>query len=50
MIVYPRTSTQAITVAANHTYTLSAYVQGNYAFIGTTGAASDVSTWTAAAS
>jgi hypothetical protein len=41
--------TQTITVLANHTYTLSAYVQGAYAFIGTTGAASDVSTWTASA-
>jgi len=41
--------TQTITVLANHTYTLSAYVQGAYAFIGTTGAQSDVSTWTASA-
>jgi hypothetical protein len=40
---------QTITVAANHAYTLSAWVQGAYAFIGTTGAASDVSTWTASA-
>ncbi|GIH17916.1 carbohydrate binding domain-containing protein [Rugosimonospora africana] len=40
---------QTIHVTANHTYTLSAYVQGAYAFIGTTGAASDVSTWTASA-
>jgi hypothetical protein len=40
---------QTVTVAANHTYTLSAWVQGNYAFLGTTGAASDVSTWTASA-
>jgi hypothetical protein len=40
---------QVITVLANHTYTLSAWVQGSYAFIGTTGAASDASTWTASA-
>jgi chitinase len=38
--------TQTITVAANHAYTLSAYVDGQFAFIGTTGAKSDVSTWT----
>ncbi|GAA5180691.1 glycosyl hydrolase family 18 protein [Rugosimonospora acidiphila] len=41
--------TQSITVTPNHAYTLSAWVEGNYAFIGTTGAASDVSTWTASA-
>jgi hypothetical protein len=40
---------ETISVAANHTYTLSAYVQGAYAFIGTTGAATDVSNWTASA-
>jgi Carbohydrate binding domain/Glycosyl hydrolases family 18 len=44
------TCTQTITVAANHTYTLSAYVDGSYAFIGTTGAASDASTWTSSTS
>jgi len=43
------TCSQTVTLAANHTYTLSAFVQGNYAFIGTTGASSDVSTWTASA-
>jgi hypothetical protein len=36
---------QTISVLPNHTYTLSAYVQGNYAFIGT----GNSSTWTAAA-
>ncbi len=42
--------TQSIGVTPNHTYTLSAYVQGNYAFIGTTGAGGgDVSNWTASA-
>src|SRR5437899_12882974 len=29
--------TQTVRVQANHTYTLSAWVQGNYAFIGATG-------------
>jgi hypothetical protein len=43
------TCSQTVKLAASHTYTLSAYVEGNYAFIGTTGAASDVSTWTASA-
>jgi hypothetical protein len=43
------TCTETVTVAANHTYTLAAYVQGSYAFIGTTGASSDVSNWTASA-
>jgi len=38
--------TQAIAVQANHTYTLSAWVQGNYAFIGVTGTGtSDPSTF-----
>jgi chitinase len=37
---------QTITVTPNHAYTLSAYVDGQFAFIGTTGAKSDVSTWT----
>jgi chitinase len=41
--------TQTVTLSPNHAYTLSAYVEGNYAFLGTTGAASDGSTWTAAA-
>lgn len=36
---------QSITLAANTKYTLSGYVQGNYAFIGVTGGAS-ASTWT----
>jgi Domain of Unknown Function (DUF1080)/Carbohydrate binding domain len=35
--------TQTISVQANHAYTLSAYVQGNYAYLGVTGGAS---TWT----
>jgi F5/8 type C domain/Carbohydrate binding domain len=35
--------TQTITVQANHAYTLSAYVQGNYAYLGINGGAS---TWT----
>jgi hypothetical protein len=39
--------TQAITVQANHTYTLSAWVRGNYAFIGVTGTGTnDPSTFT----
>jgi hypothetical protein len=38
--------TQTIGVTPGRSYTLSAWVQGSYAFIGTTGAASDVSTWT----
>jgi hypothetical protein len=38
--------TQTLTLQPNHAYTLSAWVQGNYAFIGTTGAASDASTFT----
>jgi Carbohydrate binding domain/Glycosyl hydrolases family 18 len=37
---------QTITVQANHTYTLSAWVEGAYAFIGATSAAGDSSTWT----
>jgi chitinase len=42
--------TQTIGVTPGRTYTLSAYVQGNYAFIGTTGAGGgDVSNWTASA-
>lgn len=39
--------TQTITVQANHTYTLSAFVQGNFAFIGINGGASN---WTTSAS
>ncbi len=35
--------TQTIAVQPNHTYTLSAYVEGNYAYIGVSGG---VSTWT----
>ena len=35
---------QAVTLAANTTYTLSGYVEGNYAFIGVSGGAS-ASTW-----
>jgi hypothetical protein len=41
---------QTITLQANHTYTLSAYVQGAYAFIGATGAAGESSNWTPSAS
>ncbi len=41
---------QQLTLAANHAYTLSAWVQGNYAYVGTTGAASNGSTWTSSAS
>jgi len=40
---------ETVTVQANHTYTLSAYVQGDYAFLGATTAAGDTSTWTPAA-
>jgi hypothetical protein len=38
--------TQVVTLLANHTYTLSAWVQGSYAFIGATTAAGDNSTFT----
>src|SRR5204863_9734126 len=38
--------TQAIAVQANHSYTLSGWVQGSYAFIGVSGSASDGNTWT----
>lgn len=38
---------QTITVQANHTYTLTAYVDGNYAYLGVSGGAS---TWTSSAS
>jgi len=40
------TCSQTVTLLANHTYTLSAWVEGNYAFIGATTAAGDSSTWT----
>jgi chitinase len=43
--------TQAISVQASHTYTLSAWVQGTYAFIGATGTGtSDPSTFTPSSS
>jgi Carbohydrate binding domain len=39
--------TQSVAVQANHTYTLSAWVQGNFAFIGDTGTGTtDTSTFT----
>ncbi|GAA2342336.1 glycosyl hydrolase family 18 protein [Dactylosporangium salmoneum] len=38
--------TQTVAVQANHTYTLTAWVQGSYAFLGATTASGDVSTWT----
>ncbi|MFG2042647.1 carbohydrate binding domain-containing protein [Dactylosporangium sp. NPDC048998] len=37
---------QTVAVQANRTYTLSAWVQGSYAFLGATTASGDVSTWT----
>lgn len=37
---------QNLSLLANHTYTLSAWVQGNYAFLGTSNAATNNSTWT----
>jgi hypothetical protein len=41
---------QIIGVSANHSYTLSFWVKGNYAYIGVTGTGtSDVSTWTSSA-
>ncbi len=39
--------TQTITVQASHSYTLSAYVDGNYAFLGISGGASN---WTSSSS
>jgi len=36
---------QTITLAANHSYTLKAWVTGNYSFVGVSGGAS-ASTWT----
>ncbi|WP_371478518.1 glycosyl hydrolase family 18 protein [Kitasatospora sp. NBC_00315] len=40
---------QSVTLAPNHSYTLSAWVQGNYAYLGVSGGAT-ASTWTPAAS
>jgi hypothetical protein len=40
---------QSVTLAANTKYTLSGYVEGNYAFIGVSGGAS-ASTWSSASS
>ncbi|WP_066940305.1 glycosyl hydrolase family 18 protein [Microtetraspora fusca] len=37
--------TQSVTLAPNHSYTLKAWVQGNYAFVGVSGGATG-STWT----
>ena len=36
---------QTVSLAANHSYTLTAWVQGNYAYVGVSGGAS-ASTWT----
>ncbi|MFI5915007.1 carbohydrate binding domain-containing protein [Dactylosporangium sp. NPDC051541] len=41
---------QTVAVQANRTYTLTAWVQGSYAFLGATTAAGDTSTWTAGGS
>jgi Carbohydrate binding domain len=38
--------TQTIAVAPNSAYTLSAWVQGNYTYLGVTGSGNDGSTWT----
>jgi hypothetical protein len=40
---------QTVNLAANHSYTLTAWVQGNYAFVGVSGGAS-ASTWTSSGS
>src|SRR6185312_11931440 len=40
---------QSVTLAANTKYTLSGYVEGNYAFIGVSGGAS-ASTWSSSSS
>ncbi|MEV0841358.1 carbohydrate binding domain-containing protein [Actinocatenispora sera] len=40
------TCSQSVTLRANASYTLTAYVQGDYAFLGTTGAATDANAWT----
>jgi chitinase len=44
------TCSQNLTLAANHTYTLTAWVQGSYAFVGTSNAATNNSTWTSSSS
>jgi glycosyl hydrolase family 18 (putative chitinase)/carbohydrate binding protein with CBM4/9 domain len=41
-------ATQSVTLQPNHSYTLKAWVQGNFAFLGVTGGAS-ASTWTSSA-
>jgi chitinase len=42
--------TQTVAVQPNHTYTLSAYVEGNYAYLGDTGTGtSDTNNWTPSA-
>ncbi|HTJ38593.1 MAG TPA: carbohydrate binding domain-containing protein [Dactylosporangium sp.] len=41
---------QTVAVQANRAYTLTAWVQGSYAFLGATTGAGDVSTWTAGGS
>ncbi|GAA3296089.1 carbohydrate binding domain-containing protein [Dactylosporangium vinaceum] len=41
---------QTVAVQANRTYTLAAWVQGGYAFLGATTGAGDTSTWTAGGS
>jgi hypothetical protein len=40
---------QTVTLSPNHSYTLTAWVQGNYAYVGVTGGASS-STWTSSGS
>jgi hypothetical protein len=40
---------QTVTLSPNHSYTLTAWVQGNYAYVGVTGGAS-ASTWTSSGS
>ena len=42
--------TQTISVAPNSSYSLSAYVQGSYVYLGATGSGVNASTWTASAS
>jgi hypothetical protein len=41
-------ATQSVTLQPNHSYTLKAWVQGNFAFLGVTGGAS-ASSWTSSA-
>ena len=41
--------TQTISVAPNSAYTLTAYVQGSYVYLGATGTGVNASTWTASA-